>query len=181
MNGIRLASPDLAEAQCLSDLASQTFVQSYESALPCDQLKAYVMQAFAPKRLVQEFQNPENLYVLAWDGARACAYANLAPSDVPASLSLTRAIELKRLYVLPDYWGQGLGTRLMEALLAWASGKDYPFLWLRVWEKNEPAIRFYERWEFRRIGQELYHVGRCSETVQLMVRSSVQARSSDSD
>ncbi len=171
MSGIRLAKPDLADAQCLSDLASQTFIQSYESALPCDQLRTYVMQVFAVKRLVQEFQNPENFFVLAWDSTRACAYVNLTSSDVPASLALTRAIELKRLYVLPDYWGQGLGTRLMEALLAWASGKDSPCLWLRVWEKNESAIRFYERWEFRHVGQELYHVGHCSETVQLMTRS----------
>jgi GNAT superfamily N-acetyltransferase len=170
MSRIRLAEPELADAQDLSDLASQTFVQSYESALPCDQLMAYVDEAFATERLVQEFKNPESLYLLAWDDARVCAYANLHPSDLPASLSLAHAVELKRLYVLPDYCGQGLGTRLMKALLDWTSHRGDPTLWLRVWERNESAIRFYEHWAFHHVAQEPYHVGHCSETVQLMVR-----------
>ena len=170
MSCIRLAEAELADAQRLSDLASKTFIQSYQRVLPREQLRGYVKEAFAAERIVQELRSPESLYLLAWDGTLACAYANLNPSDVPASLSLTRPIELKLLYVIPEYCGQGLGARLMEGLLDWASQMDYPTLWLRVWEKNEPAIRFYERWEFRHVGQEPYHVGHCSETVQLMIR-----------
>ena len=106
------------------------------------------------------------------DQGQACAYAKLIPSRVPESLSrsLVQAIELKRLYVIPEYWGQGVGARLMEALLDWASAHDYPKLWLRVWQKNAQAIAFYQQWGFRPVGQEPYHVGDCSEIVQLMVR-----------
>ena len=170
MSCIRLTEPELADAQSLSELGSQTFVQSYECVLAREQLMAYVNQAFATERIVQELKDPGIFYLLVRDGERACAYAKLIPSEVPASLPLAQAIELKRLYVIPEYWRQGVGTRLMEALLDWASAHDYPHMWLRVWQKNARAIAFYQRWRFRPVGQEPYHVGDCCETVQLMVR-----------
>jgi GNAT superfamily N-acetyltransferase len=171
MSGIRLTEPDRLDVRTLSELGSKTFIQSYGCALDPAQLAAYVTQTFAHTKIARELKDPDIYYLLARDQDLACAYAKLSLSAVPEALPLTRAIELKRLYVIPEYCGQGVGTRLMEALLAWTSQHDYPLLWLRVWLKNEPAIRFYERWKFRHVGQEPYHVGDCSETVLLMARS----------
>ncbi|MCF7975022.1 MAG: GNAT family N-acetyltransferase [Phycisphaerae bacterium] len=173
MSQIRLKEPGWQDVRLLSTLGSQTFVESYGCALDAAQLDAYVTQAFAEARIAQELKDPTIYYLLAMDHDQACAYAKLIPSQVPQSLSLSpdRAIELKRLYVIPKYWGQGVGARLMEALLDWASAHDHQSMWLRVWEKNVRAITFYRQWDFRHVGQEPYCVGDCSETVWLMVRS----------
>ncbi len=170
MCGIQLREPGQTDVQSLSALGSQTFIQSYARALAHEQLTAYVARAFGAARIAQELKDPRLFYMMACDGELVCAYAKLVPSKLPPSLPLTQAIELKRLYVLPEYWGRGVGTRLMESLLNWAFEHDYPNLWLRVWEKNAQAIAFYRRWEFRHVGDEPYHVGSCSETVHLMVR-----------
>ena len=174
MSQIRLKEPDGHDARLLSELGSQTFVQSYGCALEPAQLAAYVSQTFSKERIARELKDPAVYYLLAMDQDRACAYAKLIPSPVPeslfGSLGSAEAIELKRLYVIPEYWNQGVGTQLMEALLDRASAHDHQSMWLRVWEKNVRAITFYQRWDFRHVGEEPYCVGDCSETVWLMVR-----------
>lgn len=173
MSHIQLKEPDGHDVRLLSELGAQTFIHAYESTLEPTQLTAYVGQAFSQERIAQELKDPGTYYVLALDQGQACAYAKLVPSDVPEALLLTQAIELQRLYVIPEYCRQGVGTRLMETLLAWASAHEYANMWLRVWQKNVQAMSFYQRWEFRAVGQEPYHVGHCSEIVQLMVRPSL--------
>ncbi len=49
------------------------------------------------------------------------------------------------------YQGQGIGRKLMEKCLEYLADKGIIELW--VGEKNEGAIRFYEEYGFRRVGQ----------------------------
>ncbi|MER0477897.1 GNAT family N-acetyltransferase [Streptomyces sp. Edi2] len=54
------------------------------------------------------------------------------------------------MYLLDEVQGQGVGSRMMTAFLAWAGGAP-----MRLWvtEYNERAVRFYERYGFRTTGE----------------------------
>ena len=62
--------------------------------------------------------------------------------------------------VLPTHTGQGIGTRLMHALLAEAA-HHYPAVMLNVRADN-PAIRLYQRLGFRTVGDITNRVGTTS-------------------
>lgn len=68
--------------------------------------------------------------------------------------------ELKRLYVLADQQGSGLGTRLLETALEWLE-REHPYrsLWLGVWSENYGAQRLYQRYGFARVGDYYFTVG----------------------
>ncbi len=55
--------------------------------------------------------------------------------------------ELDDLYILPEYRGQGIGSRVMEYCLKKA---DKP-VFLYVFKNNLPAVRLYEKYGFREI------------------------------
>lgn len=55
--------------------------------------------------------------------------------------------EVTALYVLADYYGQGIGYRLLSEALDRL--RDYPRIALWVFQKNERAIAFYKRQGFR--------------------------------
>ena len=72
-------------------------------------------------------------------------YGNATDKELPD------AGELFALYVLPEYYGTGLGRRLTDAALA-LIGQPKVALW--VLKDNPRAIRFYEKYGFRADGRE---------------------------
>jgi len=61
------------------------------------------------------------------------------------------AIEVKRMYVHPDYRGQGLGKILLEGLENWGRALGYNKAMLETGLKNFAAHKLYERSGYRRI------------------------------
>ena len=48
----------------------------------------------------------------------------------------------------------------MRACIEEARTMGHKTIWLDVWEKNKRAIRFYEKWGFRLVGNAQYVIGR---------------------
>ena len=53
--------------------------------------------------------------------------------------------------VRKDYWGKGVGTKLMSALISFAGNAGFEILSLEVRSDNDRAIRLYERFGFKKI------------------------------
>ena len=62
--------------------------------------------------------------------------------------------------ILPEWRGKGIGSALLEALLAWAEANDSHKMELRVWPHNEAAIALYEKFGFEREGYLKRHYRR---------------------
>ncbi len=83
-------------------------------------------------------------YLVALDGDAVRGYAGLC--DYPDEAFV------QTLGVDPSAQGQGLGARLLQALLDEAGRRRQAVVSLEVRADNAPAIRLYERFGFRRTG-----------------------------
>jgi putative acetyltransferase len=59
--------------------------------------------------------------------------------------------EVKRVFVLPEYRGQGLAVLLMEELEKWAKALGYKQMILETGIHEKGAIRLYEKLGYKRI------------------------------
>jgi ribosomal protein S18 acetylase RimI-like enzyme len=55
--------------------------------------------------------------------------------------------------------GKGIGAALMTECLMRARSSGCDAIWLGVWEKNQRAIHFYERWGFSIVGERGFKLG----------------------
>ena len=90
---------------------------------------------------------PDNI-LIAKDGERVLGFVGYGDGgkDAPDTG------EIFALYILPEYWGTGVGQRLFDA--GTEPLKAYPKLALWVLKGNARAIRFYEKNGFLKTGEE---------------------------
>lgn len=80
------------------------------------------------------------------DAGELIGYAGLAITGAPGD----RETSVHTIGVHPDHQGEGIGTALLQALLARADELHAP-VFLEVRTDNHNAIRLYERHDFHRV------------------------------
>jgi [ribosomal protein S18]-alanine N-acetyltransferase len=83
-------------------------------------------------------------YLVAREDGEVVGYAGLAVGD--------REAWVQNLAVRPDRQRHGIGTRLLEALLAEAQRRGVAAVLLEVAVDNLPAQRMYDRYGFEPVG-----------------------------
>lgn len=158
-------SPDAA---LLSALAKNTFGETYKELMPQHDLNAYIEDAFSVKKIIAELADVKNHFVLAIYDKKPIGYLHLSNKEKP-EFNQPKAICLERLYILNNFQGRKLGNRLMDYCISYSKKKEYDFLWLAVWEKNNNAIRFYQKWKFKKFSETIYMRGNDPQNAILML------------
>ena len=148
---VRPARPD--EAGALAQLATVTLRAAFERDIPAVHLEPYLASSFTRANTAAELSDPHVRLLVAEDAGELGGYAKLQLGPGPADIATARPIELVRMYLLPAWYGRGAGTALMAQSLEAARSLARDVLWLKVWDRNERARRFYARWGFREIGE----------------------------
>jgi ribosomal protein S18 acetylase RimI-like enzyme len=106
-------------------------------------------------------ENPDAVLLVADDAGEiiGMAVGEQARSDDGAGPPVEGLCHVSMVFVTPDRWDEGLGGRLVDALLeeVRARGYDHAQLWTQT--DNERARRLYERRGFRPSGREKDELG----------------------
>ena len=112
-----------------------------------------VKQTYLDERTIEKSEemalSTKNSTIIAKDGECVVGFVQYGKYNYG---DLENTGEIIALYVLADYYGQGIGYRLMQEAMKYLSG--YPQIALFVIKDNQRAIEFYTRYGFRFDGQE---------------------------
>ena len=90
--------------------------------------------------------------------------------EVQRAVTVHPAVELSKLYVLPDSHGAGVSAALMTAALTKAEELAAKCVWLGVNQQNQRAQRFYAKHGFAINGTKTFRLGAGIENDYVMVR-----------
>lgn len=145
----------------LSQLARDTFTETFAHLYPPEDLSAFLAKSYAPEKLAGETADPAQFWRIVYDGDDAVAYLQCGPVGLPhPDADPARAGELKRLYVHSSQQGKGLGRMLMAIALNWL-GETYGDApqWIGVWSENHKAQALYRSYGFEQVGAYQFPVG----------------------
>ncbi len=154
---IRQATP--ADLTGLVELTSFTFREAWLEPGNEADLEKYVSENFNIEQLQMELNNPEICYLLSEVNNEMAGYIKLHRNDQPYKYFLMNTIALHRLYIKVAYRNNQLGSSLMEAAIQFAKQEDRSSIWLGVWNENNRAIRFYEKYGFVKFGNYQFVMG----------------------
>jgi ribosomal protein S18 acetylase RimI-like enzyme len=153
----------------LSELASSTFIEAYDDLSP-EESDKYVSEFFTFAKFQRLIRSPDCRILVADEGALV-GYMSLERGKAPESKSIQSQVECVRLFVERSAQGRNLGSKLLDEGLRISQRDGIDALWLKVWDKNEKAIRFYEKKGFHHLGEANYTEGGMNDRVLIMGRS----------
>lgn len=150
-----------ADARPLSALAERTFRDTFAGDNSTQDMDAYMRSACPLSRVRGELADTANVFLLTYveNAAQPAGYAKRRAGSVDPDVAGPEPIELQRIYVDRSVIGRGAGAALMHASLEAARTVGHQTLWLGVWEHNARAISFYERWQFKVVGDHVFRLG----------------------
>ena len=166
---IRVARP--ADAELLAALGARTFEEAFGADNSPEDMATHLARYFTPATIEEELLNPSNRYLIAEIADSAAGYAKLRWGASRQGVQADRPVELSRIYVAAEWIGQRVGAALIQRCLDEAQASDADVLWLGVWERNERAISFYEKWGFAKVGEHVFVLGSDPQTDWLMART----------
>lgn len=163
-----------AELPELADVAARTFPLACPPSATADNIAAFIAENLSQARLAEYLTDPDRAVLIARDGGRIVGYAILirgirGDADVTRAVTVEPAVELSKMYVLPDAHGAGVSTALMTAALDRARGLGAAAVWLGVNQENQRAQRFYAKHGFVVTGTKTFQLGEGVESDYVMV------------
>ncbi len=154
---ITIRYADQPDINALSSLArlcfSDTFGHLYSKKNLSEHLQTTCSSEFFAKSL------SEDKILLAEDGNQLVGYIKFGEVNLPLQTIPDSAKEIQRLYIHPQFKGNGIGRNLMQHALNHSTLKTSKHLYLSVYEGNIKAQNFYKKYEFSIIGEYNYYVG----------------------
>ena len=161
----KATSHDLGD---LLHMARTSFLQAFTAGNKPESVTAYLKEAFTLEQFEKEMATPASTFLVAELEGEIIGYVKV--NQVPAQTDIhdPDSLEIARLYVLEDFFGLGLGKKLLDTAINFAKQNEKKYLWLGVWEHNARAIRFYEKNGLRIFGSHPFPFGDEVQTDFLM-------------
>lgn len=132
---IRLIHADPSHATVLTQLALDTFCESFEKVNRPEDFRAYTNEAFTVTKITEELNDAGSQYILAYADDELAGYARVRQSDeVKEKFPGIKTLELHRIYALQKFIGKGIGKVLITYCIELGKKQHAEVLWLGVWE-----------------------------------------------
>jgi ribosomal protein S18 acetylase RimI-like enzyme len=145
MMNIRRATPE--DAPTLAKIHVDSWQAAYQGIVPASHLERFTYQRREDAFRQALITNTEETYLVTEDN-QAIAILTIGPSR-DDDLDTTTTGELWGIYITPDYWRKGVGSRLVDEAESMLRSRGYTQVVLWVLEDNLNARRFYERVGYR--------------------------------
>ena len=115
---VQVTSAAAAELSELADVAARTFPLACPPSVTAQNIAAFIDENLSEARFAEYLEDPDRLLLIAREDGRMVGYAMLIRGvpdndDVRRAVTLHPAVEISKLYVLPDSHGAGVSAALM--------------------------------------------------------------------
>lgn len=167
----RAHSGDLTE---LAAVAAATFPLACPRDSPPSEIATFIDANLTAARFAEYLDDPDRTVFVAREG-RILGYTMVirgepTDPDVRRAVVPRPAIELSKMYVLPEAHGTGAAHALMNAALDHAREQGARCVWLGVNQENQRAQRFYAKHGYAVAGTKTFRLGGRIENDYVMIR-----------
>lgn len=157
------------DAEQIAALGMQVWLHTYATSGISREIAQYVFNEFTAARMTIAIKDTSKLLVVAEASGSVVGYGVAAIGNVCPSRPAMH-IELATLYVQEHFKGQGFGSALLGAVEHLVAQRSGTGLWVTVNALNYPALEFYAKRKYTKIGTASFELGDKKHENHVLVR-----------
>lgn len=151
---IRIEIAKEGDSKVLALLGRVTWAESHGHYIDDkNNLLEYLNKNFSVSKTKQDINHPENLFYIIYVDDSPAGYAKLVVNAINENVASQNNCRLERIFIQNEFIPLKIGQQLLNFVEEKAKEIQLDTMWLSVYIKNERAIRFYERNNFKNVGQ----------------------------
>lgn len=167
---IQIRKCTLEDLPILREISYETFDETFKDQNSPENMKVYLEKAFNVKQLEKELSTFSSEFFFIYSHEEIAGYLKVNVNEAQTEEEGEESLEIERIYIRKNFQGQRLGLHLINKAMEMASEQNKKKIWLGVWEKNEGAIKFYEKMGFTVSGAHSFYMGDDKQTDILMTK-----------
>jgi ribosomal protein S18 acetylase RimI-like enzyme len=148
-----------ADVAKLQEISRITFKDTFDPYTKPADMQKFLDEDYATDKLLDEINNPDSRFFFLIKVGEVAGYLKINEGAAQTEHLQENALEVERIYLLPQFQHQGLGNVLFDYALNIAKKEGKAYVWLGVYEHNINAQHFYKRHGFHKVSQHVYQVG----------------------
>ena len=157
------------DVEQIAALGMQVWLHTYATFGVSLEIAQYVLNEFTAEKMTLAISDTSKLFVVAEMPENIVGYGVLAMGKV-CPVRPTMHMELATLYVQEHFKGQGIGSALLSEVEHLAGQRCGTSLWLMVNATNTPAIEFYAKHKYTKIGSAYFELGSKQHENHVLIR-----------
>ncbi len=153
----------------LSVLFKTVYIQTYGTEGVSDEFANFITKQFSVERLQDLIVNNSDRIIVAVYKDNLVGVVEIE-FDKKCPVDNIVGPELNKLYILESFCGKGIGYNLLADAEKIVKSKGINLMWLWVLVTNDRAIRFYEKQNFKWIGNAPFQMEKNSYDNKVMVK-----------
>lgn len=151
---IRIKKAKKSDTEVLALLGRLTWAESHGHYIDDkNNLLKYLDENFSVSITKQNINNPKQLFYIIYVDDLPIGYAKLIVNAIQENIVSQNNCRLERIFILNDFIPLKVGKQLLTFVEDQAKSLKLDTMWLSVYIKNNRAIRFYEKNEFKNVGE----------------------------
>jgi ribosomal protein S18 acetylase RimI-like enzyme len=148
---------NLTDVNKLSILFKQVYIQTYGLDGVSDEFANFIVKQFSIERLQNLIEKNPDTIIVAENKNNLVGVVEIE-FDKKCPVNNILAPELNKLYILEWFCGRGIGYGLLTEAENIVRLKGAKQMWLWVLDSNERAVSFYERQNYKWIGNASFQM-----------------------
>lgn len=163
-----LQKVNIQSLERIQQIGRTTFEETFSPFNTTENMLSYLENGFSTEKLTEELLEPNSEFYIVSENDQVIGYLKVNIGAAQTEFNAANSLEIERIYVLKAFHGKKVGQLLYAQAEELAQKKQVDFIWLGVWEKNERAIRFYQKNGFDIIDQHIFKLGTDLQTDYIM-------------
>lgn len=157
---MQIRKAKINDAKVLAELGAKTFYDTFRPFHSEEDMQQYIRKSYSLEQIEANFKNENIVYFIAFDNELPVGYIKLIRNGSDQKLETKKNIELEKIYVLKEYFDKKVGKELMNEAISFSKNENFETLFLGVWQDNNRAIIFYEKFGFTVYATRIFQLGK---------------------